>query len=236
MDAVESVTAESRAAALEAALEVRTRELQAATEQRMALVHELDHRVKNNLQLVSCLLQMQARRAQDATVRAALDSMLERLHAIGTVHRRLFQREDLSWFDVSDFVRDLVGEAAAAAERRHIRFACDLTPVEAPARVAGPIALLVNELLSNAVHHAFPDGRPGRIWVRVGRDEQGIRIEIADDGVGMGGPDGKLAGDGSGFGLTIVDLLSRQLQARIRREGPPGLRTEVTLPPAFVRG
>jgi two-component sensor histidine kinase len=220
-----------RLAALEAAVEARTRDLKAALDQRTALIHELDHRVKNNLQLISALMLMQARRAGNPEVRRALDGMAERLHAIGAVHRRLFQREDVGRFDLSDFVRDLVSDLGGASGRPEIRFACALEPVEAPAERAAALALLINELLTNALRHAFPGGRAGVVSIDLSIVANDLRIEIADDGVGMSGPAGGSCDGSQGFGLTIVDLLSRQLHGRLSRDpGPPGVRTLVVLP------
>jgi two-component sensor histidine kinase len=223
-------TSRERVAALEAAVEVRTRDLREALEQRTALLHELDHRVKNNLQLISSLMLLQARRTDDPAVRAALDGMLERLHAIATVHRRLFQNEDVQRFDLAEFVRDLVADLAGDAPPG-LTFKCTLKPVEVPASRAASLALLIDELVVNAIRHAFPDGRAGRVLIAAHKTDGMLRIEITDDGVGMPDPTGGTEDERRGFGLTIVELLGRQLRASIRREdAQPGLRTVVTLP------
>ena len=228
---------EDRVAALERAVEARTRDLQSALDRQTLLLHELDHRVKNNLQLMSSLMLMQARRAEDPAVRAALTGMHERLAAIGVVHRRLFQSDDVARFDLSEFVRDLAAEVSGQAGRAELEIACALDPAPVPASLAAPLALLINELLTNAVRHAFPHGRPGRVQLRIVNFGDQLRIEIADDGVGES-PGGGATGDGAEqrFGLTIVDLLSRQLQAQITREDArPGVRVVVVLPMDSVR-
>jgi two-component sensor histidine kinase len=226
-----------RLAALEAAVEARTRDLEAALEQRTSLIHELDHRVKNNLQLISSLMQMQARRSTDPQVRLALESMIERLNAVATVHRRLFQSEDVERFDLSEFVRDLIADLAGHAHRPELSFVCDLAHVRVPASQAASLALLISELMTNALRHAFPAGRAGRVTVTLIKNNAELRIEIADDGVGIRSPHPGAAGEINGFGLTIVELLGRQLQARITREDArPGVRTQIVLPLAMVRG
>lgn len=234
---VEVQAREERVAALEAAVAARTRDLQAALDQQTALLHELDHRVKNNLQLISSLMMMQARRAADPAVKAVVDGMLERLNAVATVHRRLFRSEDVRGFDLSEFVGDLVSDLAYAAGRPELTFDLRLTAVQVPAAKATSLALLISELVTNAIRHAHPRGVAGRIRLSIHDDGRDLRIEIADDGVGMGGLTGAAADDGSGFGLTIVALLGRQLQARISRTPlDPGLRTEVVLPLERLRG
>ena len=99
-----------------------------ALAQKSALLHEVDHRVKNNLQLIASLILLQSRRTTDEAARAALKSVLERVTAVATVHRRLFQGDPLR-FDVADFVRDLTGDLAAAAGRDDLEIALDLDQV-----------------------------------------------------------------------------------------------------------
>jgi len=211
---------------LEQLVAERTRELTQALEQKTALLHEVDHRVKNNLQLISSLLLLQNRRVMDPAVKDALRGMLERVNAIATVHRRLFQSEDVERFDVSAFVRDLVSDMMGSSARTDIQFRLDLERVDVAASKAAPLALIVNELLSNALRHGFPHGQPGQIFIGIGRINGDFRIEIADDGVGM--PN---AAKSSGFGLTIIQLLCQQLKARCETtDAQPGTRVVIHLP------
>lgn len=211
---------------LQAAIETTTADLQHALEQKTALLHEVDHRVKNNLQLISSLLLLQARRTPDLAVRSALRGMLERVNAVATVHRRLFQSEDVERFDVSAFIRDLVSDAIGSSGRSDITAALDLERVDVSADKAAPLALLFSELLGNAIRHAFPDGRAGVIKVSVRRENGHFRIEIADDGVGVVNDQ-----PGPGFGQTIARLLCEQLRADCETtDAFPGLRTVIRLP------
>lgn len=211
---------------LEQLVALRTQELTQALEQKTVLLHEVDHRVKNNLQLISSLLLLQNRRIADPAVKAALRGMLDRVNAIATVHRRLFQSDDVERFDVSAFVRDLVADMMGGAGRDNIQVQLDLERVDVAAFKAAPLALVISELLSNALRHAFPDGRAGRIFVGVSRNDNDLRIEITDDGVGM-----PTAAKTSGFGLTIVQLLCQQLKARRETtDAEPGVRVVIHMP------
>ena len=215
---------------LEAAVEARTADLTRALEQKTALLHEVDHRVKNNLQLISSLLLLQTRRVTDPGVKNSLRGMLERVSAIATVHRRLFQSEDVERFDVSAFVRDLVSDMMGAARRDDLKVRLDLERVDIAASKAAPLALVISELFSNALRHAFPpealDGRTGEIFVGITRDNGDFRIEITDDGVGV-----RNSATSGGFGLTIVQLLCQQLKARSKPPpADPGTRVVVHLP------
>ena len=192
----------------------------------LALLHEVDHRVKNNLQLIASLIQLQARRSTDPEAEAALRAVLARVNAVATVHRRLFQG-DVQRFAVADFLRDLCGDLAASAGRDDIAFALDLEPVEIPAASAAPFALVAQELIGNALKHAFPGGRAGRITVTLVEGPGACVLTVADDGVGLGdGP--------PGFGLSLVRLLCQQLHAELdlgAGEGPGArmvLRTPLT--------
>ncbi|MFZ4604830.1 MAG: sensor histidine kinase [Caulobacter sp.] len=204
----------------------RTRDLARALKQTSALLHEVDHRVKNNLQLITSLLQLQARRSLDPAVRKALTGAQDRVSAVATVHRRLFRGEDVDRFDVAAFVEDLVADVIGGSGRRDVRTRLSLEPVDLPAARATPLALLINELLVNAIHHAFPDGRAGLITVAVRREGDGFAVEIADNGVGSGTP-----AAAPGFGGTIVSLLCGQLGARCETtDAQPGVRTVIRFP------
>ena len=211
---------------LEAAVEARTHDLTLALEQKTALLHEVDHRVKNNLQLISSLLLLQNRRVTDPAVKASLRGMLERVSAIATVHRRLFQSDDVERFDVSAFVRDLVSDMVGGARRDDIKVRLDLERIDIAASKAAPLALVISELFSNALRHAFPPGHGGEISVGITRDQGDFRIEITDNGVGVGNSVAS-----GGFGLTIVQLLCQQLKARSETtSADPGTRVVVYLP------
>jgi two-component sensor histidine kinase len=191
-----------------------------------ALLREVDHRVKNNLQLISSLLLLQIRRTDDAEVKTALKSTLERVSAVATVHRRLFQGPAIERFELSQFVRDLANDLAVAARRPEITFRLDLQEVEIAASQAAPAALVINELIANALKHAFPEGRGGVIDISMRRTPTGFEIVVQDDGVGLAGPEDEIRA----FGLTIAQLLCKQLHANLALEpAQPGVCATVRL-------
>jgi PAS domain S-box-containing protein len=217
----------------EEAVKERTRELEAALDTQTALLHEVDHRVKNNLQMISSLILMQSRTISDEAVKNSLTTMLERIEALSTVHRRLYQSKDVSRFDVSDFARDLVSDLLAASGRPLISSKLDLEPIVVPADKATPVALIVNELVTNALKHAFGDETTqGCIGVKMSQPDGHLIIEVSDDGVGM---DGNPA-DGS-FGMRLIRQLGRQLHADIEwRNANPGTRVLVRMPNEAQKG
>lgn len=214
----------------EKAVKERTAELEAALDAKTTLLHEVDHRVKNNLQMISSLIIMQKRMIKDENVRQALTSVLERIEALSTVHRRLYQSKDVSRFDAANFARDLISDLLTASGRSRIKAELDLQPVVISAQKATPLALMLNELVTNALKHAFtqqPDGSvEGRIGLRMRKTDSHIEIEVSDDGVGMADP----GGDGS-FGTKLIGSLVRQLHADIEwHDAGPGTRVVIRLP------
>lgn len=208
--------------------DARIRELEAALAQKTAQLHEVDHRVKNNLQLISSLMLLQSRRMTNETARQALKTMLERVGAVGMVHRRLFVGEESPQFEVADFVRDLVGDLALAAGRDDVRIQLDLEPLTIPASAGAPFALVLNELVGNALRHAFAEREGGVIAVSVARVDSACVLTVCDDGRGMGEAP-------KAFGLTITDLLCRQLRAGLEiADARPGVRAVVRTPMALA--
>jgi PAS domain S-box-containing protein len=218
----------------EEAVRARTAELKAALDAQTMLIHEVDHRVKNNLQMISSLIVMQSRSIPDENIKRSLRAMLERIEAVSTVHRRLYQSDDVTQFNVSDFVRDLVTDLLAASGREEIRAEFDLVDVTIPADKATPVALMVNELVTNALKHAFganANGTGPKITVRLSGTADLFVIEVADNGKGMPA-DHETSPDAS-FGNRLIKSLVRQLHADIQwRDEMPGTRAVITIPAA----
>jgi two-component sensor histidine kinase len=188
-----------------------------------ALLREVDHRVKNNLQLIASLFLLQSRRAEDPAVRDTLKTVLERLNAVTTVHRRLLHG-DPQQFEVADFIRDLVADLAAAPGREGLAINLDLESALIPAASAAPLALVVNELIGNALKHAYPGERPGQVSVRLRGETEACVLTVTDDG-------GGLKGRPEGFGLTVTRLLCQQLHASLElTDAGSGLKVTVRAP------
>ena len=219
--------AEERAG-VEAALRQRVLELEQALEQKTLLLHEVDHRVKNNLQMISGMIRNQIRVLDNDAARGALESALSRVETLGAVHRRLHESVDLARFSVADFIRETAGRLVEAADRNEIELDLDLEDFVVPANAASPLSLLVNELITNALKHAFPDkGRKGRILVRTRQGEGGATMTIEDDGVGFDAS----APREKTFGRRLIDALVVQTEGTLEwSDAHPGTRATVTFP------
>ena len=149
------------------------------------------------------------------------------MSALSLVHRGLYASGETAVLDVGDFIRQLALDLVAASGREDIRIELDLEPASIGAGRAAPLALILNELLTNAIRHAFPEGRAGTIRVHL-RDGAGmVRLDVRDDGVGDAAVPSR-----SGIGTTLVRQLARQLGAEVGwQPGPGGMAVMLTVPP-----
>lgn len=208
-------------------LETVAEDLRQALAQKTTLLHEVDHRVKNNLQMISALIALQTRSIKDEAARSALLSTLARVEAIGTVHRRLYESESVGTFEVASFLRDLVADIVRASSTADIELAFDLEPVALPANVASPLALILNELVTNAIKHGLKDGRPGAIAVSSRLANRTMWICVQDNGVGL--PAEHSAERLSG--LRLIEGLVRQLRGTLTfPKTERGTRVEIAVP------
>lgn len=188
-------------------------------------VRELDHRIKNDLQLISSVFVLQLRKLPEGEAREAIKGALERINGVAAVHRRLDVGDDPARFELSGLIRDVAEETVGAARRGDVGLSLDLQPVTTPSRQAAPLALIVGELVRNALRHAFP-GRGGQITVRLRRAEGGLELAIEDDGVGLPGD-----APPAGFGATLAALLAQQVRGRLEiTDAHPGVRALVRFP------
>jgi PAS domain S-box-containing protein len=196
---------------------------QAALRRNEALLQEIYHRVKNNLQVVASLLSMQGRNVPDQATRALFEESAARVKAMALVHEQLHRSSDLARIDLAVYLNRLVGNVAAHCARPDVHIEVATVPSNLSLESAVPCGLIVNELVTNACKHAFPDGRGGHVLVALSRvDEVTLELSVRDDGVGLP-PEFDPSCSGN-LGLRLVTSLARQLAAalELRRE-PPGL-------------
>jgi PAS domain S-box-containing protein len=191
----------------------RTAELERRLREREVLLREIHHRVKNNLQVVSSLIAIQANRLPP-TLRTALDECQARIRTIALVHQRLYQTSDLTNIELELYVRELASNVHAAIGAPEIELAVDCVAIDLPVDAAIPCGLILNELLTNAFKHAFPGGRRGTVRVTGERTDGYIRIVVRDDGTGL--PAGFDLAATPTLGFQLVSALVDQLNARIR--------------------
>lgn len=203
--------------------------LQAALAEKEVLLAEIHHRVRNNLQLMVSLLSLEAAKFPDERVRDAFDNALARIEAMGLVHRQLYQNQNFADISFDLYVRELCQAVVTAIAPPTIGIRYELTPVRCSLGSAVPMGLALVELVINALKHAFPDGRPGIITIRLAVDGGRIHLAVADDGVGL--PPVEMS---EHTGLGIVRLLAGQLgghfEACRRAGGGTVVRLDAALP------
>ena len=194
---------------MEREVERRTAALNAALEEKTLLLHELDHRVKNNLMMISSMFRLTARKAKDPQVAASLNAMLERVDALSTVHRQLYQTKELTQFDIGAFAASLTTDVVGSSGRNNIRVQTDVQPIFVHSSRASALGLVLNEILTNAIKHAYSENRGGLLSVKAYRAGEHARIEVEDDGPGLDG-----MAPTSGLGMMLIRRLSKQAGAK----------------------
>ncbi len=200
----------------------------ASLREKETLLREVHHRVKNNLQVVSSLITLQARKATTPPQQELLEELRQRISAMTLVHDRLFRSQDISRVDFDDYTVSLVGEVRNSfPERREVALFVSADSVQLPIEIALPAGMILSELLTNALKYAFP-GRGGRCEVRLTRAPGRAVLEVEDDGVGPSeGID--LSTDG-GFGWELIRMLALQLGAEVTVVSDGGLKVRVDFP------
>ena len=187
----------------------------AEREKRLALLDdalkEIDHRTRNNYQTVLALVNLQARRAPDEGVREALGQVADRIQAIANASQQLAVRSGgLDSVKLDDHLCELVQQIERGLSRGEIMVACDVDDVTASADTATSISIIVNELVTNALKHAFNGDASGKVSVQ-GRHGSAFELIVTDDGRGM---DGAAKPDQGGLGTKLVESFARQLGAK----------------------
>jgi PAS domain S-box-containing protein len=204
--------------------------VRASLREKEVLLKEIHHRVKNNLQITSSLLRLQAANISDPSIREMVHDSQDRIHSMALVHELLYRSTDLAHVDFAEYVRGLVEQLLRSygAVGRRISIAVDLGSIQFGVDEAIPCGLIINELVSNSLKHAFPGGRSGTIRVSGEADDLHATLRVFDDGAGF--PAGIDAGRGGTLGLQLVQTLTDQLEGTLRVRTESGTQVEIAFP------
>jgi PAS domain S-box-containing protein len=224
---------------LEVRVAARTAELAASNQEKTSLLQEVHHRVKNNLQMISSLVSLQAHQIQNQEARASLLEIQGRVHAIALLHECLYQSDNLGRVDMHEYLDKLVATMQSTYGEPISRPRINATAerIYLSLDVAVPCGLIVNELVTNAMKHAFRDPNPTalrQIRIELQRAGNDITITVADNGLGFSSAV-DLASDAT-LGLTLVRDLSRQLRGHAEFRTENGAHCTVTYPEPLVQG
>jgi PAS domain S-box-containing protein len=207
--------------------------LQSSLREKIALLNEVHHRVKNNLQVITSLLRMEARRCEHPTTKTVLDEMRNRILSMALLHDLLYRSGTFASVDLGSYLKQLTNQSFRAQIVRpgSVRLQLDLTSVQVEMDQALPCGLLVNELISNCLKHGFPCDHNGEVRVELQPMIGGpqLRLRVSDTGVGL--PADIEAKLGNSLGLQLVSSLARQIDGRLEVGPGPGAVFEVIFTP-----
>jgi len=202
--------------------------IKASLEEKEVLLKEIHHRVKNNLQIVSSLLQLQASYIKDPDALNIFEESRDRIKSMALIHEQLYQSNDLAQIDFPEYLRSLLNMVLSAhrTNRTRVETKLHVDPVSLDLDTAIPVGLITNELVTNSLKYAFAGRTVGEIAVRLTKSAEGdFLLMISDNGVGL--PDSFNFDKATSLGLRLVRILSRQMRARLEISNGMGTQFRV---------
>ncbi|MCK4911927.1 MAG: response regulator, partial [Thermodesulfovibrionales bacterium] len=206
--------------------------LQDALMKEKTLVREIDHRVKNNMATIVSLLHLQGKASHDENTIAALKDSENRVRAMSSIHEILYLSEDACHVELGDYLKRIATSLHSGYINDHdrVRLEVDIDRVSVYSEVAIPCGLIVNELLTNAAKHAFPEGRKGSIRLVLRElNENRILLSVSDNGIGL--PDNFEVGSTGSLGMEIVSALVGQIGGELEMDPSNGAAFKITFGP-----
>ncbi len=202
-------------------------QLKQSVKEKQVLLEEIHHRVKNNLAIISGMLQLQAFEADNEEIRNALNDGQLRIQSIGIVHELLYQSENFVDISFEEYISKLIDtiKNTLPFNHQHIDVKVDTGDVLMDINQAIPTAILINELVTNAYKHAFDDDQPGTIEILLREYDQEISIMVRDDGKGL--PEDFLVEDHASIGMNLIETLTNQLEGELSYTSDKGTEFKV---------
>lgn len=210
-------------------IEQHRREIERSLQEKEVLLKEIHHRVKNNLQVISSLLSMQSAKIADGLALKMFQDSRDRVRTMAIIHEKLYQSENLSKVDFSDYIRTMVQELKTLYRTGgRIEFTYELDEVLMGIDKAVPCGLIVNELLTNSLKYAFEGRERGAIRIALKGESDRIRLELEDDGIGLPAEIDPAQTDT--LGLQLVWILAGQIEAELDFDRSRGTRYIIRFP------
>jgi two-component sensor histidine kinase len=210
--------------------ERKTKELEImqGTKQKEVLLKEIHHRVKNNFAILVSLINMQMNQVKDRELQKSLTNLQLRIRSMALVHEMLYRSDDFEKISFPDYLRSMASVISGTFGRRDIDLTIEAEDAVIDIDASIPLGLIVNELLSNAFIHAFPEGRSGKIFMGFNLTDEPSQYQliIKDDGVGL--PETFSMDHVDTMGLQIVQLLTRQIEGTLVFENSIGSSFSIT--------
>lgn len=207
-------------------------QVKAALAEKEVMLREIHHRVKNNLQVISSMVSLQAGNITDERIRGELNDVRDRIRSMALVHEKLYQTGDLAQLNFAEYVRSLLQDLWRSHSNmaEQVQLQQKLTAIPMSIETAVPCGLILNELVSNALKHAFAAGSGGEVLVELDREADSglVRLLVADNGVGL--PPGLNWQQCPSLGLRLVQILTRQLGGTAEKGTGTGTRFQILFP------
>jgi PAS domain S-box-containing protein len=208
-------------------------ELKRSLSEKVVLLYEIHHRVKNNLQVICSLISMQARSVEDVDTAAKLEDCGRRVMSMAMIHQQLYRQTDMSSIDLAEYGRELATQLFGSYSRSDsITYRLDLAPTRVTIEQAIPCGLILNELITNALKYAYPNGS-GEIFIRIFSEEDFVSMTVSDQGIGI--PVDFSPERSKSLGMTLVQALTGQLNGQLDFGVPPGASFTVSFEREAVR-
>jgi PAS domain S-box-containing protein len=190
-------------------------EIKRSLEEKNVLLQEIHHRVKNNMQIISSLLSLQSRYIEEKNTLNVLKESQGRIKAMAMVHEKLYQSDNLSSINFADYIRSLMMEIESSyhVNKSLLKTEINIEDVYLDINTAIPCGLIINELISNIIKHAFKEGEEGSIKVKFYRKSNEYILSVQDDGIGL--PSNLDFKNTTSLGLNLVNALVTQLAGTV---------------------
>jgi two-component sensor histidine kinase len=193
-----------------------------ALSEKEVLLKEIHHRVKNNLQVISSLLGLQSRKIKDKAALNAINEGRSRVQSMSLIHQNLYKKNNLTGIEIKKYLEQLCNNLFATynISNEQISLETNIENIILDVDSIVPIGLILNELITNALKHAFPNNRPGIINIDISKNNEGLIMSVSDNGVGMKSDDPFTGSDS--FGYHLIKAFQRKLNADLEITGTNG--------------
>ena len=207
-------------------------QIRESLDEKNILLKEIHHRVKNNLQIIVSLFNLQSAYLQDKASHKILKEGQDRIRSMALIHDRFYQSDGTSRIDFDDYIKRLCETIMQSqnANPQKIRLQIEAEKISLDIDTAVPCGVIINELVSNAIKHAFADDG-GTIWVTFKKVDDHYLLSIADNGKGL--PDGKDFETADTLGIQLVNVLSDQIDGKVTVENSNGLKVIIKFKPSY---
>lgn len=179
------------------------------------LLKEIHHRVKNNLQVVSSLLTLQSHHMEDESVKEAIQEGRNRVASMGLIHQNLYQEDNLKGIDMQEYFKKLIDSLFHSynISPENVRLTSEVDPLNLDVDTVIPLALILNELITNALKYAFIESKQGHLHVELRQQDAFLHLLVQDDGIGF--PEDVKMQQSDSFGYELIGMFADKLEAEI---------------------